>query len=151
MNKKIYIDDIDEMVHTRAERIYRSYNSTDEQLLMASIAEILNDIRLRMQDHRSVILKHETVTKVGACLPTDTKPGKLKNETVGKRTMSINEVLKRYGISRPTAYRWIQEPGAPVIRTGKRILIPIKEFDEWVLSHNGGNILPEGTNGGRGV
>lgn len=59
---------------------------------------------------------------------------------VEKATMSITELANVLGISRPFAYKLVQVPGFPIIKVGKRKLVPITAFNEWLNS----NIRQEG-------
>ena len=55
------------------------------------------------------------------------------------------------GISSATFYRWTKLPGFPVVRCGRKILIPAKEAKDWISRQVGKNVLPEGVNGGRTI
>jgi excisionase family DNA binding protein len=46
--------------------------------------------------------------------------------------MSVQEMSVRLGIRLPKAYALVHSPGFPVMRVGKRILIPVREFFEWI-------------------
>lgn len=50
-----------------------------------------------------------------------------------KTTMSVQEMSLKLGISLPKAYDLVHTPGFPAIRVGKRILIPIDAFQEWMV------------------
>jgi excisionase family DNA binding protein len=56
-----------------------------------------------------------------------------------KRFISIKEVLKFLGISRPTVYRFI-EKGMPNYRVGGRLFFDADELTEWIKSHRRGPI-----------
>ena len=43
-------------------------------------------------------------------------------------TAELAEVL---GVSRQTVYKRIRQPGFPMVRCGKQILIPIRAFEVW--------------------
>ena len=58
---------------------------------------------------------------------------------------------KASGISPSTFYRWTKLPGFPVIRCGRKILIPAREAEAWISKQIGKNILPEGVNGGHAL
>jgi len=50
-----------------------------------------------------------------------------------KVTMSLAEMSERMGLSKPKCSELLnRENGVPYIRVGKRILIPIKAFEEWL-------------------
>ena len=53
-----------------------------------------------------------------------------------KKTMSVQELSARMGISLPKAYALVKEPDFPVIRIGTKILIPIDAFREWLVIHS---------------
>lgn len=50
-----------------------------------------------------------------------------------KMVMTVPEMAVRMGISRPLAYQLARQDSFPVIRVGKRLIIPIKAFDEWLM------------------
>lgn len=54
-----------------------------------------------------------------------------------KITISIPEMAKRLGVSRPTAYRLAKLPGFPVLLIGGRKLIPINSLEHWVNQNTG--------------
>jgi len=47
-------------------------------------------------------------------------------------TMSVKEMAAQMGISMPKAYELVQSPGFPVIRIGRKWLIPADSFKRWV-------------------
>lgn len=47
-------------------------------------------------------------------------------------TVSVTEMARMIGISRPTAYELVQRSDFPVLRIGRRLLIPIKELETWL-------------------
>ena len=49
-----------------------------------------------------------------------------------KLTMTVEEVGKAMGISRPKAYELASRADFPVIRVGKRKVIPIDAFRRWM-------------------
>lgn len=51
-----------------------------------------------------------------------------------KVTMSVQEMAVRMGISLTKAYELVHSPGFPLMRVGKRILIPVAEFSIWLQS-----------------
>lgn len=50
-----------------------------------------------------------------------------------KTMMSVQEMSLKMGISLPKAYDLVHMPGFPAIRVGKRILVPIDAFQEWLV------------------
>ncbi len=55
---------------------------------------------------------------------------KPKNNVEGKLTLSVREVAKLLGISRNLAYEATRTGKIPVIKFGKRVLIPRKPLEE---------------------
>lgn len=47
-------------------------------------------------------------------------------------TMSITEMSERLGLSKPKCYDLLYKSGVPYIRAGRRVLVPIKAFEEWL-------------------
>ena len=50
-----------------------------------------------------------------------------------KTTMSVQELAIQMGISLPKAYELAKSPGFPAVRIGKRILIPVAAYREWLV------------------
>lgn len=55
-------------------------------------------------------------------------------KTMEKTTMSMQELSSQMGISLPKTYELVKTPGFPSIRIGKKIIIPIDVFWEWLVS-----------------
>ena len=51
-----------------------------------------------------------------------------------KLTMSVEELREQLGIGRNQAYQLARSEGFPCVHLGKRLLIPIKEFQEWLAT-----------------
>ena len=49
-----------------------------------------------------------------------------------KVTMSVQEMAMQMGISLSKAYALTREDGFPIVRVGKRVLIPVSEFKVWL-------------------
>lgn len=49
-----------------------------------------------------------------------------------KLCISVSEMAKHMGISRPKAYELANSKGFPAIRVGKRIVIPYAAFADWL-------------------
>lgn len=49
-----------------------------------------------------------------------------------KLCISVPEMAKHMGISRPKAYELANSQGFPAIRIGKRIVIPYAAFADWL-------------------
>ena len=49
-----------------------------------------------------------------------------------KLTLSVEEAGKLLGVSRQTAYNLIHRADFPVLRIGKRVLIPRKQLEAWM-------------------
>lgn len=47
--------------------------------------------------------------------------------------MSISEMQSVLGVSRGKAYELANRQDFPALRIGKRIVIPVKQFEEWVV------------------
>ena len=56
-----------------------------------------------------------------------------------KLAMNVKEMSELLGISRPRAYDLTEIKGFPVIRIGKRKIIPIEAFHDW-LKENAGKV-----------
>lgn len=52
-----------------------------------------------------------------------------------KITLTVEEVGKRLGISRATAYKLVERPDFPTLRIGRRIVIPVDGLNEWVRTN----------------
>ena len=50
-----------------------------------------------------------------------------------KSTMSVQELSAQLGISLAKAYELARTPGFPTLRIGKRILIPVDAYKNWLL------------------
>lgn len=50
-----------------------------------------------------------------------------------KLTMDVDEMSRKLGICKPKAYELVRQDGFPVIRIGKRIIIPIEAFNLWLI------------------
>ena len=50
--------------------------------------------------------------------------------------LSPVEMAEALGISRSKAYELINTPGFPIVRLGKRVVIPVQGLNEWMA--NGG-------------
>lgn len=53
---------------------------------------------------------------------------------INKDAMNVDELAERLGISRVKAYDLAKRADFPAITLGKRIIIPISAFQEW-LNH----------------
>lgn len=49
-----------------------------------------------------------------------------------KSTISVRELSSALGISIRKAYELVRREDFPVIRIGKRILVPVELLDEWL-------------------
>lgn len=49
-----------------------------------------------------------------------------------KSTISVQELSSALGISIRKAYELVRREDFPVIRIGKRILVPVELLDEWL-------------------
>lgn len=49
-----------------------------------------------------------------------------------KLTLSVEELGKQLGISKPTAYKLANSKGFPVCQLGKRKIIPVEALQTWL-------------------
>jgi len=49
-----------------------------------------------------------------------------------KLNFTFQEACKASCVSAPTLRKWTRTPGFPVLRAGKKILIPIDPFKRWL-------------------
>lgn len=49
-----------------------------------------------------------------------------------KTTMNVRDLSIQMGISLPKAYELASSPGFPAFRIGKRILIPVDAYRDWL-------------------
>lgn len=54
-----------------------------------------------------------------------------------RMTMNVHELAQALGISLPKAYELTKQDGFPVIRVGKRLIIPIDALQAWLLKSVG--------------
>ena len=52
--------------------------------------------------------------------------------------LNVNLVAQVLGVSIPTAYEGMHEPGFPVLRVGSRIVVPKEKFIQWAEEQTGG-------------
>ncbi len=55
-----------------------------------------------------------------------------RGEDMKKTTISVQELASELGISMTKAYELVRREDFPVIRIGKRILIPVEILNEWL-------------------
>ena len=63
-----------------------------------------------------------------------------------KSMLTVADLQKLWGISRPTTYELVNSEGFPTLRIGRKILIPQKQLEVWVEEHLGEVVLPDATN-----
>lgn len=49
-----------------------------------------------------------------------------------KLTMTVAEMAAHLNLSKPSAYAVAKQEGFPALNIGKRIIIPVAEFKEWL-------------------
>ena len=49
-----------------------------------------------------------------------------------KLTITVAEAAEMIGVSKPTMYRITEQQNFPVLRAGRKKVIPIAEFKQWV-------------------
>ena len=52
-------------------------------------------------------------------------------------TISVEEMAKQLGISKPTAYTLTNSAGFPILKIGKRKVVPIQGLQEWIKKSSG--------------
>lgn len=57
-----------------------------------------------------------------------------------KLTLNVNEAAKLLGLSRGSAYMAVERGELPVIRLGKRILIPRKALEDMLAISHSNNV-----------
>jgi excisionase family DNA binding protein len=55
-------------------------------------------------------------------------------------TISIEEMAKQLGIFRPTAYTLANSEGFPVLKIGKRKVVPAQGLQEWIKKNSGADV-----------
>lgn len=53
-----------------------------------------------------------------------------------KEILNANELAEFLGISKTVAYRLLHQDDFPVLRLGKRLLVPRDSLKEWIASHS---------------
>ncbi len=89
---------------------------------LSSIAHELNELA-------------EKLNKIEAATPDIKMP--VENAGVKKEMLSMDELTEILSISKTTASKLIMRDDFPVIRIGKRILIPRTQLIEWIGNHCG--------------
>lgn len=49
-----------------------------------------------------------------------------------KLTISVQELSEVLGISKVTAYKVVNTDGFPVLKLGKRVVVPVEALHEWL-------------------
>jgi len=58
-----------------------------------------------------------------------------------KYTLTVREFAQRLGVSMPTAYQLCNRADFPLLRIGRRMLIPVERLEEWIRAHAGGDVI----------
>ena len=66
-----------------------------------------------------------------------------------KVTMSVQEMAMQMGISLSKAYALTREADFPIVRVGKRVLVPVSEFKVWFRQEPRRNDTSENKRGRR--
>jgi len=53
----------------------------------------------------------------------------MEAKEIVQRTMTVEEAGRQLGISRNTAYEAARQGQIPIIKIGKRLLVPVEQFD----------------------
>jgi excisionase family DNA binding protein len=69
---------------------------------------------------------------------------------MNKLTMSVKEMAGQLGISLPKAYELTHIKGFPVIHVGRRKIVPVERFAEWLDENLGNRITGRGDKGSGG-
>lgn len=56
-----------------------------------------------------------------------------------KDFLSVGQVQITLGISKNKAYELVHSEGFPVVRIGRRIVVPVRQFESWVERQTGFN------------
>jgi excisionase family DNA binding protein len=51
---------------------------------------------------------------------------------MNKDAMNVDELAERLGIIRPKAYELVKRRDFPAIQLGRRVIIPVEPFREWL-------------------
>ncbi len=54
-----------------------------------------------------------------------------------KLTLTAKEAAESFGVSLPVMYEIVKRDDFPVIRVGRKVIIPIDRFREWVNRQSG--------------
>ncbi len=52
-----------------------------------------------------------------------------------KKNLSIEETAKVYGLTKSWLYKRSAERTIPLLKIGAKVLIPVREFEEWLDQH----------------
>lgn len=58
-----------------------------------------------------------------------------------KLTVTVEEMAKIVGVSRPTAYELTHKEGFPTVRIGRRVVIPIDGLKRWLEEQAGAAVV----------
>ena len=56
-----------------------------------------------------------------------------------KEVLTVSDLQREYGVSKNTAYDFVNQRGFPAIRFGRTIRIPRKAFEDWLAKQFDGN------------
>ena len=60
-----------------------------------------------------------------------------RKQIMEQLTISITELSKVLGVSKPIAYRLANSKGFPVLQIGSRKVIPVKKLEKWLEENTG--------------
>ena len=81
------------------------------------------------------------ITAYNKCMIRITAQRKGSNQ-MQKLNYTAAEACEAASVSIPTLRKWTRTPGFPVIRAGKKILIPVNLFHRWLEEQaKGGKVL----------
>jgi len=52
-----------------------------------------------------------------------------------KKNLSIDEAAKVYGLTKSWLYKRSSERTIPLLKIGTKVLVPVREFEEWLDQH----------------
>jgi len=59
-----------------------------------------------------------------------------------KDVLTVSDLQREYGVSKNTAYEFVNQRGFPAIRFGRAIRIPRRAFEAWLAKRFDGNEVP---------
>ncbi|WP_418465388.1 helix-turn-helix domain-containing protein [Faecousia sp.] len=60
-----------------------------------------------------------------------------------KLTFTVKEAAQAANVSIPTLYAWAKTAGFPVVKVGRKLVVPIDAFRRWLEEQAKGNSAPD--------